>query len=287
MRKYLLAGLLLLATLLPVGAQTLICFKSATGSGCTPVASAAPLPVTVISGGGGGAVTLASGAVASGAYAAGALAAGAFATGAGVDGWDLTQGAKADAAWTTGSGSVISLLKAIAGAEIAANRSVNVAQINGITPLMGNGVTGTGSPRVTIASDNTAFTVNAAQSGAWVPSPSASSTFGITPVASGSAGASLVLKAGAGNFYSGSAVNTTATAGFCLVVNATSAPSTGAAVTPLLFAVLPANGSCSLGVDSGIPSVFSTGITFLVSSNASPFTFTSGTITAAISGKVQ
>lgn len=37
---------------------------------------------------------------------------------------------------------------------------VNVGQINGITPLMGNGVTGTGSPRVTIASDNTAFSVN-------------------------------------------------------------------------------------------------------------------------------
>ncbi len=37
-----------------------------------------------------------------------------------------------------------------------ANSAVNVAQINGVTPLMGNGVTGTGSPRVTIASDNTA-----------------------------------------------------------------------------------------------------------------------------------
>lgn len=43
---------------------------------------------------------------------------------------------------------------------LSANQSVNVAQINGITPLMGNGVTGTGSQRVTIASDNTAFTVN-------------------------------------------------------------------------------------------------------------------------------
>lgn len=38
----------------------------------------------------------------------------------------------------------------------------NVAQINAVTPLMGNGVTGTGSQRVTIASDNTAFSVNAA-----------------------------------------------------------------------------------------------------------------------------
>jgi hypothetical protein len=37
----------------------------------------------------------------------------------------------------------------------------NTSQINGVTPLMGNGVTGTGSQRVTIASDNTAFSVNA------------------------------------------------------------------------------------------------------------------------------
>lgn len=50
---------------------------------------------------------------------------------------------------------------------LPANQSVNTAQINGVTPLMGNGGTGTGSPRVTIASDNTAFTVNAAQSGNW------------------------------------------------------------------------------------------------------------------------
>jgi hypothetical protein len=35
----------------------------------------------------------------------------------------------------------------------------NVKQINGVTPLMGNGVTGTGSLRVTVASDNTAIPV--------------------------------------------------------------------------------------------------------------------------------
>lgn len=77
-------------------------------------------------GGGGGAIT-----AAIGSYVAGALSAGAFATGAGVDGWDLTQGAKADAAWASGSGSVISLLKAIAAAEIVTNRAVNVAQWGG------------------------------------------------------------------------------------------------------------------------------------------------------------
>ncbi len=41
---------------------------------------------------------------------------------------------------------------------LAANQSVNVAQINGVTPLMGTGNTGTGSPRVTIATDQAALT---------------------------------------------------------------------------------------------------------------------------------
>ena len=41
--------------------------------------------------------------------------------------------------------------------------SVNVAKVNGVTVLMGNGVTGTGSQRVTIASDNTPFAVKTDQ----------------------------------------------------------------------------------------------------------------------------
>ena len=39
----------------------------------------------------------------------------------------------------------------------------NIKQINGVTPLMGNGVTGTGSQRVTVASDNTPFAVKTDQ----------------------------------------------------------------------------------------------------------------------------
>lgn len=48
---------------------------------------------------------------------------------------------------------------------LSANQSANVAQINGVTPLMGSGATGTGSQRVTLATDgqgqivdNAAFT---------------------------------------------------------------------------------------------------------------------------------
>lgn len=43
----------------------------------------------------------------------------------------------------------------------------DTSSIAGNTTLTGNGTTGTGSLRVTIASDNTAFSVNAIQSGTW------------------------------------------------------------------------------------------------------------------------
>ncbi len=46
---------------------------------------------------------------------------------------------------------------------LAANQSVNVAQINGVTPLMGAGNTGTGSARVTIATDQAAVQTKAAK----------------------------------------------------------------------------------------------------------------------------
>lgn len=42
---------------------------------------------------------------------------------------------------------------------LAANQSVNTAQINGVAPLTGNGIAGTGAQRVTVASDNTPFAV--------------------------------------------------------------------------------------------------------------------------------
>ena len=44
---------------------------------------------------------------------------------------------------------------------------VNLLKVKSNDLLTGNGVTGTGSLRVTIASDNTAFSVNAVQSGTW------------------------------------------------------------------------------------------------------------------------
>ncbi|MCU1308249.1 MAG: capsular biosynthesis protein [Acidobacteriaceae bacterium] len=107
------------------------------------------------------------------------------------DGANVTVGSKADAKSTatdTTAVSIMSVLKEISAMEQApASRAVtnagtfavqdsildgavtasvlqsNVKQINGVTPLMGNGVTGTGSQRVTVASDNTPFPVKTDQ----------------------------------------------------------------------------------------------------------------------------
>lgn len=116
--------------------------------------------------------------------------------------------------------------------------------------------------------------------------PSSNSTVGITPVVSGSAEASHVLKAGAGNAYSIYATNLTATAGFLVVLNSTSAPGDGA-ITPIACAPLSPNGVASINYAPGPPGVFSTGITAVITSAASCFTKTTGVITAFISGSVQ
>ncbi len=186
------------------------------------------------------------------------------------------------------------------GGGIAA--TVNVAQINGVTPLMGNGVTGTGSQRVTIASDNTAFSVNATLSAEttkvigtvnqgtspWLTltTPSSSSSIGITPIVSASAEATHVLKATPGNVYSAYATNLTSTAGYLVILNSTTAPADGA-ITPLACALLAPNGVASINYAPGPPGVFSTGITAVVTSASTCFTKTTGVITAFISGSVQ
>jgi len=64
--------------------------------------------------------------------------------------------ASANVVTVQGVASMTKLLVTPDSVALPANQSVNVAQINGVTPLMGNGTTGTGSPRVTLSSDNSA-----------------------------------------------------------------------------------------------------------------------------------
>lgn len=117
--------------------------------------------------------------------------------------------------------------------------------------------------------------------------PTSSAAGGITPVVSAAAENNHVLKATAGNVYSASATNLTATAGFLVLLNATTSPADGA-ITPLACAPLPANGVATVNYAGGSPpAVFATGIVAVVTSANACFTKTTGVITAFISGQVQ
>lgn len=116
--------------------------------------------------------------------------------------------------------------------------------------------------------------------------PSALAVVGITPIVSAAAEASHVLKASPGNLYSVYAANVTATAGYLVVLNLTSAPSDGV-IAPLDCVPLPASGYASINYNPGPPSVFSVGIVAVVTSGANCFTKTTNTITAFIKGSVK
>lgn len=80
--------------------------------------------------------------------------------------WIVAGGGTAGSAATgvvtiQGIASMTKLLVTPDSVALPANQSVNVAQMNGVTTTMGNGIAGTGVQRVAIASDNTAFAVNA------------------------------------------------------------------------------------------------------------------------------
>lgn len=189
------------------------------------------------------------------------------------------------------------------GASGAIGNNVNVSQINGVTPLMGNGVTGTGSPRVTIASDSSGLittgtfgsassTVLSVQGGASMtpvrqfPVPTALSEGAITPVTV-SSGQTLVLKNTAGNLYGVYATNLTASAGFLVLGNVASAPADGA-VTPIECIPIAANGNASINYNGAPPAAFSTGITaWLSSASVCTTKTTSGALAGFIKGMVQ
>jgi len=120
--------------------------------------------------------------------------------------------------------------------------------------------------------------------------PKASAVYGIAPVVTSTTGTSAILKSSPGQLYSVTAVNSTATAGVLMMVNATTVPVTGVltAGTVLDCRVLPASGQATISLLPGPTAIYNAGIVALVSSAANCFTFTtSGGLTAFISGAVQ
>lgn len=86
-----------------------------------------PVQVSIANTGANGTAMLVTGA--GGAFpitaAAGAYVAGAFVAGSAVDGWNITEGAKSDAAWASGSGSIVAIAKTIAGNAAGTTAAVN------------------------------------------------------------------------------------------------------------------------------------------------------------------
>lgn len=97
------------------------------------------------------------------------------------------------------------------------NEPFNLAQINGTTVVVGNGVTGTGSLRVTIASDNTAFSVNAIQSGTWSNRISDGSDIATVINLAGEDPLAVALVDGTGTQYSNLPTNVTQINGTTIV----------------------------------------------------------------------
>ncbi len=108
----------------------------------------------------------------------------------------------------------------------------------------------------------------------------------VTPIVSAAAEASHVMKASPGRVYSVYATNITTTAGFLVLLNATSLPSDGA-ILPLACIPLPASGAASINYIPTPAGQYSTGIVAAATSASTCFTLTTGTITAFFSGTIQ
>lgn len=105
----------------------------------------------------------------------------------------------------------------------------------------------------------------------------------IVPVVTAAAANNLVVKASPSTLYSVYATNLTSTAGFLVILNLIAAPADGA-IVPLDCVPLPASGSASISYGPGPAGQYPVGITAVVTSAATCFTKTTGTITAFIRG---
>lgn len=119
-------------------------------------------------------------------------------------------------------------------------------------------------------------------------SPSAFMTGVVNHAATTALAASLSVKASAGNLMGFNCAGITGgAAGFCVVVNSATTPTNGASITPLDFCSFDTTARGCSFARGPAEVAYSAGIQVLVTSAASPYTFTSGTDTAAISADFQ
>lgn len=224
------------------------------------------------------AVTVASGGIASGALAAGSIAVGAIAPGAtSIAANEDTASADADTlvkvaairddtldirSGTEGDYEPLHLNgNGALWATLVANQSVNVAQFNGVTPLMGNGATGTGAVRVSIANDSTGVVQpgNTANTTPWLTTntPSTSGGLSVFNGTSSDGGTALtstaqVIKASAGMVFGWYIYNPNATAQFVQLYNTAQASVTVGTTNPLFMLTIPATSAANVEFSNGI-----------------------------------
>lgn len=301
-------GQALMATSVPVAIASNQSALTVTGAGGTFPVTQSTSPWVVSNSGTfavQAAITAASGAYASGSISSGAVASGAFssgsiATGAMVDiVAEQTPIAPATATATKGfllggqyNSTQATFTNAQQGAlQISARGELKSNIMDAAGNARGANVNASNELSVIVTQNTSPWvmrlntTPSIANGSGVVPAPSSESGAGIAPVPSTAAEASHVLKASAGNVYSASATNLTTTAGFLVLLNATSAPGDGA-ITPLACAPLPASGAASIAYP-GVPGYYGTGVTAVVTSANTCLTKTTGVITAFFSGQVQ
>ena len=136
---------------------------------------------------------------------------------------------------------------------LTANQSVNVNQINSVTPLMGNGASGTGAQRVTIANDSTG-------------------QVGIVPLTAGGLSISRVIsaastnatsaKGSAGQVYGWYLSNINVAVRYLKLYNKATAPTVGTDV-PVMTIAIPGNtAGAGANVEFTTGIAFSTGIAY-------------------------
>lgn len=157
---------------------------------------------------------------------------------------------------------------AVTVSAVPANQSVNLNQIAGNAVSAGNGASGTGVQRVTIANDSTGivnqggtWTVqpgNTANTTAWLTSQTPATSGGLTTyhLVSGASTNATNIKASAGQLYCYSVFNTNAAMRKLAFHNTAGSPTAGASV---FFSLpIPGGGGANVCTDSGI--AFSSGI---------------------------
>lgn len=140
---------------------------------------------------------------------------------------------------------------------LTANQTVDLNRIAGTATSVSNGVVGNGVQRVAIASDNTAFSVNAQ------PTPTGSSTQALSNDTSTAYESSSVTKASAGTVYGVTGYNSKTSAQFFQFFNSTTVPAD--ATVPVITVYVSAQSNFS--IDFGVYGRrFSTGIAWSNSS---------------------